>query len=188
MGSSSRSTDNQPYNPLTCYGYLFVLSIYDVQCSVVLFILALSLDLVINSPFALQVSKPANPPPAAPAFSYRDNTYNTEQRKAVQSYPTSSYISPTTPSSYSKPEPAYPSSTNIATSYSKPDFGSSAYLDKTEYESVYTPGSYATKTESNLHSSPMASDSPSRPTAGQAAPTYEDRIQVLLLKFTFYYY
>ena len=146
-----------------------------MYCSVVQ-LLAVSLDPVMNSSFALQVSKPANPPPAAPAFSYRDNTYNTEQRKAVQSYPTSSYITPTTPS-YSKPEPAYPSSTNIATSYSKPDFGSSAYLDKTEYESVYTPGSYAAKAESNLHSSPMASDSPSRPT-GQGAPTYEDRIQV----------
>ena len=125
------------------------------------------------------MSKPANPPPAAPAFSYRDNTYNTEQRKAVQSYPTSSYVTPTTPS-YSKPEPAYPSSSNIATSYSKPDFGSSAYLDKTEYESVYTPGSYSTKAEANLHSSPMASDSPSRP-AGQGAPTYEDRIQVFFV-------
>ena len=154
-----------------------------MYCSVVL-LLAVSLDPVVNSSFALQVSKPANPPPAAPAFSYRDNTtYNTEQRKAVQSYPTSSYITPTTPS-YTKPEPAYPSSTNIANSYSKPDFGSSAYLDKTEYESVYTPGSYAAKTESNLHSSPMASDSPSRPSAGQGAPTYEDRIQVLLLELT----
>ena len=153
-------------------------------CSFVLLFLAVSLDPVVNSSFALQVSKPANPPPAAPAFSYRDNTtYNTEQRKAVQSYPTSSYITPTTPS-YTKPEPAYPSSTNIANSYSKPDFGSSAYLDKTEYESVYTPGSYAAKTESNLHSSPMASDSPSRPSAGQGAPTYEDRIQVLLFGLT----
>ena len=149
-------------------------------CTALLFFFwAVSLEPVMNSSFALQVSKPANPPPAAPAFSYRDNTYNTEQRKAVQSYPTSSYITPTTPS-YSKPEPSYPSSTNIANSYSKPDFGSSAYLDKTEYESVYTPGSYAAKTESNLHSSPMASDSPSRPSAGQGAPTYEDRIQVLL--------
>jgi len=134
--------------------------------------------------YSYLVSKPANPPPAAPAFSYRDNTYNTEQRKAVQSYPTSSYITPTTPS-YTKPEPAYPSSTNIATSYSKPDFGSSAYLDKTEYESVYTPGSYSAKTESNLHSSPMASDSPSRPT-GQGAPTYEDRIQTVLRKYPKY--
>ena len=135
-----------------------------------------SLPLDANFSPLLQVSKPTNPPPAAPAFSYRDNTYNSEQRKAVQSYPTSSYATPTTPS-YTKPEPPYSSSTNIANSYSKPDFGSSAYLDKTEYESVYTPTSYVTKTEANLHSSPMASDSPSRP-SGQAAPTYEDRIQV----------
>merc|ERR1719266_485749 len=108
--------------------------------------------------YSYLVSKPANPPPAAPAFSYRDNTtYNTEQRKAVQSYPTSSYITPTTPS-YTKPEPAYPSSTNIANSYSKPDFDSSA----------------------------MASDSPSRPSAGQGAPTYEDRIQTVLRKYPKY--
>ena len=125
---------------------------------------------------------PPPPPPSAPAFSYRDNSYNTEQRKAVQSYPTSSYAPPT--ATFSKPDMPYSSSSGLASSYSKPDFGNSSnYLDKTDYEPVYQAPSYTSKPESHLHS-PMASDSPAR-LPGQA-PTYEDRIQTVLRKYPKY--
>jgi len=137
--------------------------------------------------YSYLVNKPAPaapppPPPSAPAFSYRDNSYNTEQRKAVQSYPTSSYAPPT--ATFSKPDMPYSSSSGLASSYSKPDFGNSSnYLDKTDYEPVYQAPSYTSKPESHLHS-PMASDSPAR-LPGQA-PTYEDRIQTVLRKYPKY--
>ena len=57
----------------------------------------------------MQVSKPTShvpPPLPASTFSYRDNSYNTEQRKAVQSYHTSSY--PATTPSYTPAAPAPP--------------------------------------------------------------------------------
>ena len=61
-------------------------------------------------------------------FSYRDNSYNTEQRKAVQSYPTSyPRPEPTTssyPTSYTRPEPATPS---YPTSYTRPEPATSSY-------------------------------------------------------------
>ena len=110
----------------------------------------------------MQVSKPTShvpPPLPASTFSYRDNSYNTEQRKAVQSYPTSSYPAPTP--SYTPAAPA-----PLAAPYSKPDFrGSQSYLDisrqaageKADYEPIYSPPNYGSKAELHLHSSPMAS-------------------------------
>lgn len=133
--------------------------------------------------YSYLVSKPTtNPPPPPASFSYRDSTYNTEQRKAVQSYPTSStYVTPSTSTYSAKAEPLYSSA--LTSSYSKPEFrGSTSYLDKTDYEPVYTPPSYGSKVDLHLHS-PMASASPSRHTQ---APTYEDRIQTVLRKYPKY--
>lgn len=128
------------------------------------------------------MSKPTTnppPPPTSSSFSYRDTSYNTEQRKAVQSYPTTSYTAPTT-STYT-PKDTYASA--LGQTYSKPEFlGSSSYLDKTDYDPVYQPPSYGSKADLNLHGSPMA-DSPSRP---QQAPTYEDRINTVLRKYPKY--
>jgi len=134
--------------------------------------------------YSYLVSKPTtNPPPPPPSFSYRDSNYNTEQRKAVLSYPTSStFVTPSTPTYSTKAEPLYSSA--LQSSYSKPEFrGSTSYLDKTEYEPVYTPPTYGSKVDLHHHS-PMATDSPSRHT-GQA-PTYEDRIQTVLRKYPKY--
>jgi len=104
---------------------------------------------------------------------YRDNSYNTDQRKAVQSYPTAAtnYAPP------SRPEPSYnpttyPSSNSLG--YQKSDYGSSSYLDKTEYE-PYAPVSYGSKVDLN---SPV--ESPSK------VPSYEDRINTVLRKYPKY--
>jgi len=134
--------------------------------------------------YSYLVSKPggghpvagAAPAGPAPAFSYRDNSYNTVERKAVQSYPGGPSVGA---------EPLY-SSTNL--SYSKPEFrGSASYLDKApDYEGVYS--------HSHSHHSPMVQcDSPGLGglAGGQGQgqgqpPTYEDRINTVLRKYPKY--
>ena len=105
------------------------------------------------------VSKPAAP--STP--SYRDSSYNTEQRKAVQSYPAASQyqvlhqldiVSNVTlvqaPPPPSRPAPDPPSYAAV-TSYSRPDYSApaSSYLQDTkpEYGSVGQPTQYESKYE-----------------------------------------
>jgi len=96
---------------------------------------------------------------------YRDNSYNTDQRKQVTSYPTSS-------SQYQLPTSGYSSS-----SYSRPEYGSSSYLDKSEYEG-YNPISYtASKVDLNTYS-PI--DSPAK------TQVMEDRVNTVLRKYPKY--
>ena len=93
---------------------------------------------------------------------YRDNSYNTDQRKQVTSYPTSS-------SQYQLPASSYSSST-----YSRPEYGSTNYLDtisKSEYE-TYNPLAYTgSKVDLNTYS-PM--DSPAK------TQVMEDRVNTVL--------
>jgi len=101
---------------------------------------------------------------------YRDNSYNTDQRKQVTSYPTSS-------SQYQLPSSSYSSTT-----YSRPEYGSSTYLDsisKSEYE-TYNPISYTgtgSKVDLNTYS-PM--DSPAK------TQVMEDRVNTVLRKYPKY--
>lgn len=107
---------------------------------------------------------------------YRDNSYNTEQRKAVQSYPTAtpSYAPPPRPEpNYHSSNSGYSSSNNLA--YPKADFGSTTYLDTNPDYDAYAPVSYGSKVD--LHS-PM--ESPSK------VPSYEDRINTVLRKYPKY--
>ena len=93
---------------------------------------------------------------------YRDNSYNTDQRKQVTSYPTSSS------SQYQLPSSSYSSTT-----YSRPEYGSSTYLDtisKSDYE-TYNPISY-TGSKVDLTYSPM--DSPAK------TQVVEDRVNTVL--------
>jgi len=105
---------------------------------------------------------------------YRDNSYNTEQRKAVQSYPTvsSTYAPP------ARPEPTYTTNNYVPSNslgYQKTDYGSSTYLDKTSDYEPYAPVSYGSKVDLN---SPL--ESPSK------VPNYEDRINTVLRKYPKY--
>jgi len=120
--------------------------------------------------YSYLVSKPAS---SSTFNNYRDNSYNTEQRKAVQSYPTSSSQYPAPPPPRSIPEPSYTS----ASTYSRPEYGSTSYLDaKSDYE-PYVPVSYGSKADLHQYS-PM--ESPAAP------PTYEDRINTVLRKYPKY--
>ena len=121
--------------------------------------------------YSYLVSKPA---PATSFNNYRDSSYNTEQRKAVQSYPTSSSTSQyAPPQPRSIPEPSYSSTTT----YSRPEYGSTSYLDsKSDYE-PYVPVSFGSKADVNQYS-PM--ESPAK------APIYEDRINTVLRKYPKY--
>ena len=93
---------------------------------------------------------------------YRDNSFNTDQRKQVTSYPASS-------SQYQLPSSSY-SSTN----YTRPEYGSNTYLDtisKSEYE-TYNPISYTgSKVDLNTYS-PI--DSPAK------TQVMEDRVNTVL--------
>ena len=95
---------------------------------------------------------------------YRDNSYNTDQRKQVTSYPTSSSQYQLPPSSYS------------STTYSRPEYGSSSYLDtisKSDYE-TYNPISYTgSKVDLNNYS-PMESPAPAK------TQVMEDRVNTVL--------
>jgi len=116
---------------------------------------------------------------AAPA-PYRDSSYNTEQRKAVTSYPTTS--------SYQMAAPA-------SSSYTRPEYGSSSYLDSVgraqpDYDTAaYAPVSYAA-TGSRLDLSGAAAgspmDSPGKSAAGGGAGLYEDRVTSVLRKYPKY--
>jgi len=119
--------------------------------------------------YSYLVSKPA---PSSTFPNYRDNSYNTEQRKAVQSYPTSSsQYAP--PPQRTIPEPSYTS----ASTYSRPEYGSTSYLDtKSDYE-PYVPVSYGSKADLHQYS-PMESTT--------TGPTYEDRINTVLRKYPKY--
>jgi len=95
--------------------------------------------------YSYLVSKPAS---SSTFNNYRDNSYNTEQRKAVQSYPTSSSQYPAPPPPRSIPEPSYTS----ASTYSRPEYGSTSYLDtKSDYE-PYVPVSYGSKADLHQYS------------------------------------
>jgi hypothetical protein len=121
--------------------------------------------------YSYLVSKPAT---SSTFPNYRDNSYNTEQRKAVQSYPTSSsqYAAPPP---RTIPEPSYASAT--ANTYSRPEYGSTSYLDtKSDYE-PYVPVSYGSKADLHQYS-PMESTT--------TGPTYEDRINTVLRKYPKY--
>jgi len=99
---------------------------------------------------------------------YRDNSYNTDQRKQVTSYPTST-------SQYQLPASGYSPG-----SYSRPEYGSSSYLDtnqKSDYES-YNPISFTgSKVDLNTYS-PM--DSPAK------TQVMEDRVNTVLRKYPKY--
>merc|ERR1719167_1662562 len=128
--------------------------------------------------YSYLVSKPSSSSTQnATSFnSYRDNSYNTEQRKQVLSYPTSSsqYSSTTTRSNAA--EPLLSSSSS---SYNtRPDYGSTTFLDsKPDYE-PYGSISYGGSKADVSHYSPM--ESPAK------APIYEDRVSTVLRKYPKY--
>jgi len=119
--------------------------------------------------YSYLVGKPSTTSSTNNFNSYRDSSYNTEQRKAVTSYPTSS--------SYQVPASTYNKSDY------KSDYGSSSYLDsigKSDYE-PYVPVSYGiqkTGSRIDINNSPM--DSPSK------NPIYEDRVNSVLRKYPKY--
>ena len=121
--------------------------------------------------YSYLVSKPSNSnnktSSTAGSFNnYRDNSYNTDQRKQVTSYPTSS-----SSSQYQLPASSYSSTT-----YSRPEYGSSNYLDtisKSDYE-TYNPISYTgSKVDLNTYS-PMESPAPAK------TQVMEDRVNTVL--------
>ena len=102
-------------------------------------------------------------------FSYRDSSYNTDARKAVQSYPTSYPRPDPISSSYSKPETSYSkpdssfsrpeSSYNLTNSYSKTDLSS---YSRPEYnEASYSkPESSYSKPESSYTKTDLSYSKP----------------------------
>jgi len=130
--------------------------------------------------YSYLVSKPAAP--STP--SYRDSSYNTEQRKAVQSYPAASqYQAPPPPS---RPAPDPPSYAAV-TSYSRPDYSApaSSYLQDTKpeyesYSSVGQPTQYEPRYGSKVDLAPSPLDSPAK------VPVYEDRVNSVLRKYPKY--
>jgi len=165
--------------------------------------------------YSYLVSKPTSTNYTAPTTftSYRDSSYNTEQRKAVQSYPTSyprpeggppTYSKPE-PSPYSKPESAYSltnsySKTDIS-SYSRPEYNDVSY-SKPEYRGdsytkpdlpAYRGDSY-TKPDYSLYGERKGSETFSPATyvkegngdTSFKVPTYEERINSVLRKYPKY--
>ena len=102
-------------------------------------------------------------------FSYRDSSYNTDARKAVQSYPTSYPRPDPISSAYSKPETSYSkpdssfsrpeSSYNLTNSYSKTDLSS---YSRPEYnEASYSkPESSYSKPESSYTKTDLSYSKP----------------------------
>jgi len=114
--------------------------------------------------YSYLVSKPTTSSSSSNFNNYRDSSYNTEQRKAVTSYPTSSI------STYQAP----------ASSYTRPEYGSSTYLDtmgKTDYE-AYAPVSYGSRVD-------LSNNSPMDSTNVQNN-IYEDRVNSVLRKYPKY--
>jgi len=139
--------------------------------------------------YSYLVSKPSS------GNNYRDTSYNTEQRKAVQSYPTS-YKPDYGSNNYldSKSKTDY-GSNNYLDSKSKPEYGSNNYLDsKPEYEPYGSvtygskadlPSSYGSKVDlPSSYGSKMDISSPIE--SPSQVPTYEDRINTVLRKYPKY--